>query len=472
MNLRAVRPLAFFARNAQTFAERWTRLGGLAILALIRPFLSIANRRAATRWLHTVLRGVSQDRLDLLGEEYFEYVLKSRLKQPGVEKLKECMASNGPVVLVGEGLEHVIRPLANFLGVEQFLANRLEFRDGLATGRLLEPVLPPSGGLRRLTGFHAEARIPASVLSGALRLPKEPGALSSVLLPSQRPAPARRHASVLFNPSKTAPRLSVRESLGGKHILLIGVTGFIGKVWLVHLLTDLPEVGRIYLLIRRQGPHSGAQRFEKIVAGSPAFDGLYARHGERLVDFLRERIEVIEGDVTQPGLGMTPELIRRLVPRLDLIVNSSGLTDFNPDLREALATNVDAAVHLIELQRQCSHAALLHLSTCYVAGARDGRVAEELAPSYTPAGVPGFDAQQEWKALHRLVQETDARSATPAVTEELRQAVLVRNSEGRELSPAAWEAQLRKQRNRWLRASLAAAGAQRAKELGWPNTYT
>ena len=472
VNLRAVRPVAFFTWNGQTFVERCARLGGLAMLTLVRPFLYIASRRIATRLLHTVLRGVSQDRLDLLGEEYFEYVLKPRLKQQGVEKLQECLASNGRVVLVSPGLDHVMRPLAKFLGVEQVLANRLEFRDGLATGRLLEPVIPPRGILRRLTGFQADGRTSPARLNREWRLPNGPEALLSALIPSHRPVPVRRHAAVLFSPRQRVSRLSVRESLAGKQILLIGVTGFIGKVWLVHLLTDLPEVGRIYLLIRRQGPHSGAQRFEKIIAGSPAFDGLYARHGERLVDFLRERIEVIEGDVTQPGLGITTEMILRLTPRLDLILNSSGLTDINPDLREPLATNVGATVRLLEFQRQCQHVALLHLSTCYVAGARDGRVSEELVPNYTPARVAGFGAEQEWKALHELVRATEARSATPAVTEELRQEVIARNSEGRELSPAAWEAQLRKQRSRWLRASLTAAGAQRAKELGWPNTYT
>ena len=39
--------------------------------------------------------------------------------------------------------------------------------------------------------------------------------------------------------------------------MLIGVTGFIGKVWLVNTLMDLPEMGRIYLLIRRQKSNSG-----------------------------------------------------------------------------------------------------------------------------------------------------------------------------------------------------------------------
>ena len=480
MNLKAVRPLGFFAWNAQTFAERWARLTGLALPTLARPLLYLASRRAATRALHTVLRGVSKDRLDLLGEEYFNYVLKPRLRKRGVAKLKEAIESsgqssgqsNGPVVLVGQGLDHIIRPLANYLGVEQFLSNQLEFQEGLATGRLLLPMIPPRGILARLTGRKADRRVSAERLCRELRIEGGPQSLSAAAIPAKRSVPAPMHPVVLFNGRRNVPQLSVRETLGGKHILLIGVTGFIGKVWLVHLLTDLPEIGRIYLLIRRRGPNSSAQRFEKIVAGSPSFDVLSARHGERLGEFLRERIEVIEGDVTQPGLGMPAEALGRLRERLDVIVNSSGLTDFNPDLREALETNVDATVRLLEFQRQSKKATLLHLSTCYVAGARDGRVEEELTANYTPAKVAGFDAEKEWKALHEMVREAEERSLSPEVTEELRQAVLARNSEGREISATAWEAQLRKLRNRWLRGYLTNAGKVRALELGWPNTYT
>src|SRR6202044_1334223 len=68
LNLTAVRPVGFFAWNAQSFLERWGRRGGMGVLALARPFLYLTNRVVATRLLHTVLRGVSKDRLDLLGE--------------------------------------------------------------------------------------------------------------------------------------------------------------------------------------------------------------------------------------------------------------------------------------------------------------------------------------------------------------------------------------------------------------------
>ncbi len=107
------------------------------------------NRVFATRVVHTVLRGISRDRLDLLGEEYFKYKLKPHLKPAGVQKLKELVDAGAEVVLVSQGLEHVMRPLAQHLGVKWLIANRLEFRDGIATGRLLDPVIRPAGPVRR-----------------------------------------------------------------------------------------------------------------------------------------------------------------------------------------------------------------------------------------------------------------------------------------------------------------------------------
>ena len=82
----ALRPVGFFTWNAQSFAERWARRAGMAGMALSRPFAYAASRTFATRFLHTLLRGVSQDRLDLLGEEYFHYVLKPRAAARGHRK--------------------------------------------------------------------------------------------------------------------------------------------------------------------------------------------------------------------------------------------------------------------------------------------------------------------------------------------------------------------------------------------------
>jgi long-chain acyl-CoA synthetase len=253
---------------------------------------------------------------------------------------------------------------------------------------------------------------------------------------------------------------------------LIGVTGFIGKVWLEHILSGTPDVGKIYLLIRRQRSTTAPRRFEKIVEESPVFDSLEERHGTGLGAFLAEKIEVVEGDVSLPGLGLDPYLRRRLAASLDLVVNSAGLTDFNPDLRDALASNIESVANLVEFLHESDHAALMHLSTCYVVGQRDGRVGEQLQPNYTPAGAEGFDAEREWQSLRDLVRSAETRAQSPEIEAALRRQALGKRG-ARELPPGQEiEIFMRKNRLRWLRHRLTHAGTRRARRLGWPNTYT
>src|SRR6202007_1671017 len=49
LELTAVRPVAFFTWNAQTFTERWVRRGLVLAIAALRPLLYLSNRSFATR---------------------------------------------------------------------------------------------------------------------------------------------------------------------------------------------------------------------------------------------------------------------------------------------------------------------------------------------------------------------------------------------------------------------------------------
>jgi len=471
LELTTVRPIAFFTWNAQTFIERWVRRGLVLGMALLRPFLYAVSRGFATRVSYSVLRGVSRDRLDLLGEEYFQYKLKPRLKLEGVAQLKAKIDSGVDVVLVSQGLDHVMRPLAKQLGVRWIVANRLEFRDGIATGRLLDPVIRPRGPFARIIGAGPNGERSREQLVRDLRL-SGVEQLQGAIAPAERQLATPSRPVVVFDGAKTAEPLSVKAALSGKRIMLIGVTGFIGKVWLVNLLLDLPEVGRVYLLVRRQKSISAQRRFEKLVEESPVFDPLFAHYGAGLGHFLAQRVEVVEGDVSQPSLGLNPETSQFLQKNLDLIVNSSGLTDFNPDLRDALASNVDASLNVLDFVRQSNHCGLLHLSTCYVAGTRDGRVAERVVPNYVPSRLLGFEAERELRSLRGLVGSAEQQAEGTAVTTELREQALHKEHAAKGLHGAALENQIRKNRVRWLRNHLIEAGTRRALELGWPNTYT
>jgi long-chain acyl-CoA synthetase len=471
LELTTIRPIAFFTWNSQTYIARVVRRSLVFLMAVLRPFLYAANRVAATRIVHAVLRGITRDRLDLLGEEEFEYKLKPLLKPEGVRHLKALQAKGADVVLVSQGLDHVMRPLARHLGVRWIIANRLDFRDGVATGRLLSPVIRPRGLFARIREDGPDGQQSPARWVRALGL-RGPKALASAIVPAVRVETTRVRPIVYFDEKRHSERLSVRKALAGKRVLLIGVTGFIGKVWLANTLMDLPEIGKLYLLIRRQKSNPGQQRFEKMLEDSPVFDPLFEKYGDDLGALLAEKVEVVEGDVSQPAIGLESEVAAQLGKELDLIINSSGLTDFNPDLRDALAVNVDSTHHLIEFIRGSEHAALLHLSTCYVAGQRDGRVGEVVRPNYTPAGVAGFDADKEWRYLHELMDSAQLRAESPEVTEELTNQALQREHAAKGLSGQALENQIRKNRVRWLKNYLTDEGKRRAKELGWPNTYT
>jgi fatty acyl-CoA reductase len=471
LELTTVRPIAFFTWNSQTFIARAARRSLVLVMALLRPFLYAANRVAATRIVHAVLRGITRDRLDLLGEEEFEYKLKPLLKDDGVRNLKALQATGAEVVLVSQGLEHVMRPLARHLGVRWIIANRLDFRDGVATGRLLSPVIRPRGIFARIREAGPDGQQSPARWVRALGL-RGPKALESAIVAAVRVEEPRIRPIVYFDETRHEQPFSVREALAGKRVLLIGVTGFIGKVWLANTLMDLPEIGKLYLLIRRQKSSPAQKRFEKLLEASPVFDPLFEKYGDQLGALLAEKIEVIEGDVSQPNIGMDPDVVTRLRDELDLIINSSGLTDFNPDLRDALAVNVDSTVLLMDFIRSSKQAALLHLSTCYVAGQRDGRVSERLRPDYTPAGLQDFDAEKEWRRLHDLVKSAEARVEGPEVTEELRKQALEKEHAAKGLSGQALENQVRKNRVRWLKNYLTEEATRRANELGWPNTYT
>src|SRR6266852_3590790 len=188
LELGAMRPVGFFTWNSQSFAERWARRAGMAGMALARPFAYFASRTFATRFLHTLLRGVSRDRLDLLGEEYFHYVLKPQLRREAADKLIESVRSGERVVLVGQLLGNILRPLAHHFGVEWFISNRLEFRDGKATGRLLDPIVRPRGPLAWIASGDTNGRTSREKLLSQLGWTRKPELLETAVQTTSRPA--------------------------------------------------------------------------------------------------------------------------------------------------------------------------------------------------------------------------------------------------------------------------------------------
>ena len=170
------------------------------------------------------------------------------------------------------------------------------------------------------------------------------------------------------------PPLDIRAQLDGARLLVLGGTGFLGKIFWIMLLERYPEIGKIFLLVRKSAKETSEQRFWSTIATSEALEPLRKVHGDGLNAFLKEKIVPIDGDVGLPLCGID---VKDLKGTIDAVVNVAGVVDFNPPLDEALDTNAFGAQNLVALSKALGDAPLMHTSTCYVVGNRDGLILEE-----------------------------------------------------------------------------------------------
>ncbi len=136
---------AYVARNAQGMKERALRTVGLALGAPAYGLLRQNDRTLANRVAYLAFRGMSQDRIEVLGEEYFHDVLASKLLDRGVEIVQRMKDEGYRTVLLSESLPQLMAPLVDKIGarhVDRLVTNHIEFKaDGDCTGRLLDPVV-------------------------------------------------------------------------------------------------------------------------------------------------------------------------------------------------------------------------------------------------------------------------------------------------------------------------------------------
>ncbi|MHC4996577.1 MAG: SDR family oxidoreductase, partial [Planctomycetota bacterium] len=208
---------------------------------------------------------------------------------------------------------------------------------------------------------------------------------------AEQPNAGRRPLAPV-SPRRLDTPLRPSELFAGKRLVVVGGTGFLGKVWVSMLLHRYPDLGHMYLLVRPKGDRSEVERFWAEIAPSEVFDPLRERYpGKAFEDFLRDKISPVPGDIVQPRLGFEAGLVDELADTIDAVVNVAGVVDFNPPLDDALQVNAFGVNNLIDRARALD-APVLHTSTCYVAGYRTGLI-EEVDPRVVPfpraEGAPG-----------------------------------------------------------------------------------
>ena len=262
----------------------------------------------------------------------------------------------------------------------------------------------------------------------------------------------------------------LREAYEGKNVLLTGGTGFLGMALVEKILRSLPDLGRLYLVIRASRDKGAQERFDKDVLGSAAFKNLRESFGDGFEEHVSEKVRVLEGDVHAPALGLTDDELAELSREIDVVMHSAASVVFDAPLDAAVGSNVRGTLGLLKLARDWEKKPLfMHISTAYVSGVREGLVPEQPPGARTPNGRT-LDPGKEVANLDAIVAEVGEasreRSLMAGFKTEARQEL---GMVGEEEEVAGRTEQLRRA---WMRERLVERGTERARELGWHDVYT
>ena len=134
-----VHSFAFYAAREPSLLTAARKWGTTAASLPLFWAADKISRKWFNELFYNLYEGMSEDRLVTLAEELFADVIKRNIYPRARDLIEESRRSGCRQVIVSGALDFTLRPLAEYLGMDDFIGNRLEFSDGYATGKLGKP---------------------------------------------------------------------------------------------------------------------------------------------------------------------------------------------------------------------------------------------------------------------------------------------------------------------------------------------
>lgn len=154
-----VHTLGFYARNQQGLL-RSVRKSAATLVSL--PLFAAADQYSRIFFNDLFFKrykGETEDRLRFFADELFEEVLKPGVFPGAFELIEKSKSLGLRQVVVTGALDMSVKPLMDYLGIVDYAANHLEFVNGVATGRLLPPVLASATKASWIRAFAEREKI-------------------------------------------------------------------------------------------------------------------------------------------------------------------------------------------------------------------------------------------------------------------------------------------------------------------------
>jgi len=150
---------AYYARNDRSLLKSAYQFSKVVLSAPVLFVVELYSRSLFNVISFRAYRGMHRDRLIGLADDLFEVTLKPSI-YPQAQALIDATRNAGyRNVLVTGTLDFTIRPIALHFGFEEVICNRLEFRNHVATGRVLPPLVAENEKARRIREYAARESI-------------------------------------------------------------------------------------------------------------------------------------------------------------------------------------------------------------------------------------------------------------------------------------------------------------------------
>jgi HAD superfamily hydrolase (TIGR01490 family) len=153
---------AYYARNQRSILNSAFQFTKVLLSVPYYFGLDLYSRALFNKMYFRAYRGMHRDRLIGLADDLFEVTLKPSIFPQAQALIETTRALGYRNVLVTGTLDFQVRPIALHFGIDEVICNRLEFKEHVATGSSLSPLVAEHEKARRIMDYAADENIDLS----------------------------------------------------------------------------------------------------------------------------------------------------------------------------------------------------------------------------------------------------------------------------------------------------------------------
>jgi HAD superfamily hydrolase (TIGR01490 family) len=153
---------AFFAKNRPSKIEAVWRYGKVLAGVPLWLGLDAASRKLFNEVFFRQYRGLRRDWLISQSEALFEHEIRRKIFAGAKNLLEQDRQQGYRLVLISGGFDFDLAPFVREFGFDDLISNRLEFASGVATGRVIAPLLAEDEKVNSIRRHCAEYNVEAA----------------------------------------------------------------------------------------------------------------------------------------------------------------------------------------------------------------------------------------------------------------------------------------------------------------------